>query len=170
MKIAKAVVVFLNEYDNNSKIEVAYYCKNMQDSLCPFVSYSFSSDKDFSIAQMVKNNDYYHLVLEVEKNNDFFFSIIDNNSDEYHLYLGDKAQNCKLIKNENKEDIIKEEIIEENNQKALVPVENQKLSVVKKKKLKFAYRLNKRIRIMLIKLYRILPSYITGNYRRRINL
>lgn len=59
------------------------------------------------------------------------------------------------------------EIVEEDKifdeELSLVPVDSRK-------GLSFSYKLNKRIRLLFIKLFRRLPSFITGNYRRRINL
>lgn len=52
---------------------------------------------------------------------------------------------------------------------ALVPMKERGL-IFPRRGLRFSYRLNKRIRLMLYKLFRKLPSFITGNYRRRLNL
>lgn len=55
------------------------------------------------------------------------------------------------------------------NTMALVPIKERGL-VYARKGLRFSYKLNKRIKLLLIKLFRSLPSFLTGNYRRRINL
>ena len=52
---------------------------------------------------------------------------------------------------------------------ALVPMKDRGLEFPRKG-LRFSYKLNKRIRLMLYKLFRNLPNFITGNYRRRLNL
>lgn len=52
---------------------------------------------------------------------------------------------------------------------AMVPIKEQNLMYAKHG-LRFTYRLNKKIRLILYKLFQKLPSFITGNYRRRINL
>lgn len=52
---------------------------------------------------------------------------------------------------------------------AMVPIKERNM-LQARKGLRFTYKLNKRIKLILIKLFRSLPSFITGNYRRRINL
>lgn len=52
---------------------------------------------------------------------------------------------------------------------ALVPMKDRGLEFPRHG-LRFSYKLNKRIRLALYKLFRKLPSFITGNYRRRLNL
>ena len=52
---------------------------------------------------------------------------------------------------------------------ALIPMKDRGLEFPRKG-LRFSYKLNKRIRLMLYKLFRNLPNFITGNYRRRLNL
>lgn len=52
---------------------------------------------------------------------------------------------------------------------ALMPMNDRDL-VHPRHGLRFSYKLNKRIRLIIYKLFRRLPNFITGNYRRRINL
>lgn len=52
---------------------------------------------------------------------------------------------------------------------ALVPMKDRGLEFPRRG-LRFSYKLNKRIRLILYKLFRKLPNFITGNYRRRLNL
>jgi len=56
-----------------------------------------------------------------------------------------------------------------NDSLSLVPIKQNSL-IHARKGIRLSYRINKRIRLILYKLFRKLPSFITGNYRRRINL
>ena len=108
---------------------------------------------------MTKLPNYSHVIIPLDNisTKKIYFQFItedgkiDNNNNNYftkELKLEDSTQNY-------------------NSELSLVPLTQQKLST---KKLRFSYKLNKRIKILLIKLYRQLPSFLTGNYRRRINL
>lgn len=55
------------------------------------------------------------------------------------------------------------------NSLAMIPIKECNL-IYAKKGIRWSYRINKRIKLILYKLFRKLPSFITGNYRRRINL
>lgn len=52
---------------------------------------------------------------------------------------------------------------------ALMPMNDRDL-IHPRRGLRFSYKLNKKIRLIIYKLFRRLPNFITGNYRRRINL
>ena len=52
---------------------------------------------------------------------------------------------------------------------ALIPMSGRDL-IHPRHGLRFSYKLNKRIRLIIYKLFKRLPNFITGNYRRRINL
>lgn len=138
-----------------------------------------------------KNSDFYFSVLD-----DNF----SNRSKNYHLHLGKSSEDCFVVCEEKtyskiqaamKEDVLKDiklidekkydEYIEddfdtyfdddfETETKALTVVKDSSIQETGRRHLRFSYKLNKKIRIMLIKLYRLMPSFITGDYRRRINL
>ena len=52
----------------------------------------------------------------------------------------------------------------------LIISNDKKLKSRKRHGLSFSYKMNKKIKITLIKLYRMLPNFLKGDYRRRINL
>jgi hypothetical protein len=170
MKITKEISVILSKYDESSIIEIIYFNGKALDKVCPFLSYSIKSDDFFSLAKMEYNNFTYSVELNVEKNSSFYFSLIDNGNDEkYHIYLGNSSEECVLIDNsvsEKNENIFNNQA---DNLPILINTSETKL-VKRKKRLPFTYKLNKRIKIFLIKIYRLMPKFITGNYRRRINL
>ena len=53
---------------------------------------------------------------------------------------------------------------------ALIVSSDKKIKCTKRHGLSFGYKMNKKIKISLIKLYRMLPNFLKGDYRRRINL
>ena len=59
---------------------------------------------------------------------------------------------------------------EEFEEKSLIIQSDKSIKKNNKKGLRFGYKLNKKIKITLIKLYRLMPNFIKGDYRRRINL
>ena len=59
---------------------------------------------------------------------------------------------------------------EEFEEKSLIIQSDKSIKKNTKKGLRFGYKLNKKIKITLIKLYRLMPNFIKGDYRRRINL
>lgn len=97
----------------------------------------------------------------------------DNNEYEIDIELGDnssidmcfKDSNNKWDNNDYSNYIF--QIKEENVDLTLTP---SSLPYLQKNGLRKSYLWNKKIRILLYKLFRNLPRFITGNYRRRINL
>ena len=92
------------------------------------------------------------------------------------------SNNVEIIINKN-EALSNEENIQEKNKKydsQLSNIEQEEKSLIvqsdksikksKRKGLSFGYKMNKKIKIALIKIYRLMPNFIKGDYRRRINL
>ena len=68
-------------------------------------------------------------------------------------------------------EIIDEQIIDtELDEKSLIVQTDKSLRKHNRKRLRFGYKLNKKIKIALMKAYRLMPNFIKGDYRRRINL
>lgn len=176
MEITKEISVNLSKYDEFGIVEIIYSNNNTYSNICPFLSYSIKNEDFFSLAKMEYDNLTFSTKLNVDKNSDFYFSIIDNKSEEkYHIYLGNSSEECIIVDNlldkTIEQQISSEQSFEEKANCLPVIVDNEKTYISKKKKrLSFTYKLNKRIKIFLIKLYRLMPNFITGNYRRRINL
>lgn len=120
---------------------------------------SFENSDSIKKLKMTKLPNYSHVIVP-----------LDNISTK-KIYFQFITEDGKIDNNNNnyftKELKLEAPMLNYNSELSLVPLTQQKLST---KKLRFSYKLNKRIKILLIKLYRQLPSFLTGNYRRRINL
>lgn len=151
---------FQNNIESNSLSVINYY-GDLKDCDSLYIEYTFNSFEDtLSIKKqkMTKLDDCSHVILN-----------LDNNDNDEILHFRFVTDDGRIDDNngQNFEKIINNQSEQTNQEMALVPISEKKLA---RKGLRFSYRLNKRIRLLLIKLYRKLPSFITGNYRRRINL
>ena len=104
------------------------------------------------------------------------------NIEETNANVDEISNNVEIIINKN-EALSNEENIQEKNKKydsQLSNIEQEEKSLIvqsdksikksKRKGLSFGYKMNKKIKIALIKIYRLMPNFIKGDYRRRINL
>ena len=104
------------------------------------------------------------------------------NIEETNANVDEISNNVEIIINKN-ETLSNEENIQEKNKKydsQLSNIEQEEKSLIvqsdksikksKRKGLSFGYKMNKKIKIALIKIYRLMPNFIKGDYRRRINL
>ena len=104
------------------------------------------------------------------------------NIEETNANVDEISNNVEIIINKN-ESLSNEENIQEKNKKydsQLSNIEQEEKSLIvqsdksikksKRKGLSFGYKMNKKIKIALIKIYRLMPNFIKGDYRRRINL
>jgi hypothetical protein len=142
--------------------------------------------------EMTKDIDYSFALIYLEQSGSLHFRFIsndnqiDNNSgqnfiknidelsEDYYSTESEIFNDYNKVNYTNELNIVELENVQEieknyetSDDLALVPIKEKSLA---RKGLRFSYKLNKRIKVLLIKLFRSLPSFITGNYRRRINL
>ena len=114
---------------------------------------------------------------EIKASDNEILNIEETNANEDEI-----SKNVEIIINKN-ETLNNGEIIQEKNEqydshasnieqeeKALIVQSDKKMKKAKRKGLSFEYKMNKKIKIALIKIYRLMPNFIKGDYRRRINL
>lgn len=113
-----------------------------------YIKYCFNNDwSNFFEKELSKNNNIYEIKIELGNNSSIHICFRDSN---------DKWDNNDF-----------------NNYVFQIKEENMDLVVAPSylpNKLRTTYLWNKKIRIFLYKSLRILPRFITGDYRRRINL
>ncbi len=191
-KLTKNSLVIINYFgslNNNQKLYIEFSYDDIS-------SFNTSLRK----TEMSKLTDYSLALITIEDATKLYFRFVDNNGnidDNNGMFYQktieqESTQSYSEIssllseyKNSNNNSHIATNIVTndiqtpqtsdsfENNNNietpcmALVPLKDQSLA---RKGLRLSYKLNKRIKLLLIKLFRKLPSFITGNYRRRINL
>lgn len=198
MNMIENITYFPEKLSKNSLAIINYFgFLNTSDKI--YIEYSYDKDA-FSNnlirrAEMSKISDYSFALISLESADNLYFRFSDdfghfddNNGQFYqkeissqeealytnsttllseyeYLNLNNKSNIINKISNE---DLHIDNFDETSSQTmALVPIKEHSLA---RKGLRFSYKLNKRIKLLLIKLFRKLPSFITGNYRRRINL
>lgn len=150
-----------NNIKLNSLSIINYYgfLKSYEPLYIEYTFDSFENSQSIKKLKMSKLSDFYHVLIPLDNisSGKIYFQFItedgklDNNNNNYFYKDINEIEsplNC-------------------NTELSLIPLKSKKLQC---NKLRFSYKLNKRIKILLIKLYRKLPNFITGNYRRRINL
>ena len=160
MSTSKNIIFFPANLIQNSLVLINYF-GDLINSDKVFLEYSyqeFNSEKTvIKTHEMQKKDNKFFTIIHLDnfekiyirfKNNE---NIIDDNNG--NLYISTIAP----VQNETSSDV------------SLIPV-NQNALIYPRKGLRFSYKLNKRIRLAIYKLIRKLPNFITGNYRRRINL
>ena len=157
-----------NNFDFEKKVEELRKYKNAFSSIIYLENFSNLVFRFVDDNGTIDDNDgnFYNLELtSVASKNNYQLS------DLQKLLVNTKSQ---MVKSEKADAILSE--FQESKKAVEIPQETTALVVTKSKKpsnkrhLSFSYKLNKRIKLALIKLFRSMPSFITGNYRRRINL
>lgn len=197
MDIIENVTYFPEKLTKNSLVIINYF-GTLSSSEKLYIEYFYNefpiNNNSITKAEMSKVTNYYFALITLENAGTLYFRFVDNhgNFDDNNglFYYKDIETSSELIysepssllleykKSNNKPNIIentKETIYPEEFEDEYEPITNMALVTIKdcrlaKKGLRFSYKLNKRIKLLLIKLFRKLPSFITGNYRRRINL
>lgn len=189
-KLTKDSLVIINYFGNLNNTNQNLYIEYSYDKIPTDIN-------SIRKAQMSKVTDYSFVLVALEDANTIYFRFVDeygtfdNNGGNFYqkaieqtsekTYLEPTALLDEYKKSNNNSHIIEnstenlseikpdEEYKPIENTMALVPIKERDL-VYARKGLRFSYKLNKRIKLLLIKLFRSLPSFLTGNYRRRINL
>lgn len=188
------ITCFPEKLSKNSLVTINYFgFLNTSDKI--YIEYSYDKDA-FSNnlirrSEMSKVSDYSFVLISLESADNLYFRFSDDfghfddnngqfyqkaiSSQEEALYtnsttlLSEYLNNNSNIINQVSNEVLHIDNFDETPSQAmaLVPLKEHSLA---RKGLRFSYKLNKRIKLLLIKLFRKLPSFITGNYRRRINL
>lgn len=182
MDTAKIISYSPEELKTNSSVIINYF-GNLNSSQQLYIEYFYddilNSNTSIIKAKMSKVAGHSFVFISIEGLNKIFFRFVDENGNiDDNLgafYQKDIGAVFSEISSVQKEEQSlnstsypeKFEEVEEVPNMALVPIRESSLA---RKGLRFSYKLNKRIKLLLIKLFRKLPSFITGNYRRRINL
>ena len=169
-----------------SSIATITYSGNLITSNKLYVEYSYTPLNSIEIItnklEMTKAENAFSALIHVEKEGIIYFRFINENNQISSSEDGVGFQiPIKFFTSENNEENNEENIntttINENeailnpvpNALSMIPLKERNL-IYARKGLRFSYKLNKRIKLLLIKLFTKLPNFITGNYRRRINL
>lgn len=117
-----------------------------------YIKYCFNNDwSTYFEKELLKTDDKYEIEIELQNNDCISMCFRDSNN----VWDNNDFNNYTFQ--------IKTEFTE------LVTTTNS-LPYLQKRGLRKSYIWSKKIRIALYKLFRSLPRFITGNYRRRINL
>lgn len=193
MNNVKNVTYFPEKLTKDSLVIINYFGPlNTSEKLYIEYFYDENSIDNNSIrkAEMSKVTDYSFVLVSPEYASNLYFRFVDdngnfddNNGKFYQKIVEESSEKIysepSSLLSEYKKSNNNSHIATNNTQKlydedfeneyepitnmALVPIKERRLA---RKGLRFSYKLNKRIKLLLIKL----PSFITGNYRRRINL
>lgn len=178
MNTTKIISYVPEELKTNTPVIINYF-GNLNNSQQIYIEYFYDdiSNSNTSIikAKMSKVIGYSFVFISVEGLSKIFFRFVDENGNIddnfgafYQKDIGEVPLEISSVPEEQTPDnILYLEEFEESSNMSLVPIKESSLA---RKGLRFSYKLNKRIKLLLIKLFRKLPSFITGNYRRRINL
>lgn len=172
------IINYSGKFKKNTRVFIEYSYEKFENNL--------NNYKSKEMIKTVDNN--FYVLLYLEDIGDLYIRFKNKrretnneNSNYFTLHVSDsQSTNVSVsdLSNIIPEDIpATENIVYQNvslespiqQELALVPVKEHHLGVPRKG-LRFSYKLNKRIRLILYKLFRSLPNFITGNYRRRINL
>ncbi len=112
----------------------------------------------------------FQSIIDLIDNFDFSFDEYDKKSENNQdTIINIENQKVEYV-DENTNTLESNSSDEELEEKSLIIQSDKSIKKNNKKGLRFGYKLNKKIRITLIKLYRLMPNFIKGDYRRRINL
>ncbi len=187
MKLSENVVVSNIDGDNQFLIELITPV-NMSITL-EYSHVSFSSKKkkrskkDSTELLMERHGKLYIAPILIDNGEEkIYFRLMDNAN---KIIVLDSKQEFEFVPSEVSEDfdtfseeeinLAMETACELDNTvpvpetMALMPMSDKDL-IHPRHGLRFSYKLNKKIRLIIYKLFRRLPNFITGNYRRRINL
>lgn len=178
MNTTKIISFVPEELKTNTPVIINYF-GNLNNSQQIYIEYFYDdiSNSNTSIikAKMSKVIGYSFVFISVEGLSKIFFRFVDENGNIddnfgafYQKDIGEVPSEISSVpEGQTPDNTSYLEEFEESSNMALVPIKESSLT---RKGLRFSYKLNKRIKLLLIKLFRKLPSFITGNYRRRINL
>ena len=148
--------------------------------------------------EMKKIGNSFSVTIPLENTSEFYFRLLDENNavitsegkQEFSIFVNNSfednissANKMENIWNNDQTNTstytqatvatpVQNKVSEEkkvSDSLAMVPIKEKNL-IYARNGLRLSYRLNKKIRLILYKLFRKLPNFITGNYRRRINL
>lgn len=151
------------------------YSGNLINSNTLYVEYSYfpfnSVNTVYNKLEMNKIENTYSVSIPIEKARTIYFRFINDNN---QISTSEDKQGFQMIVKESSSKNIttkEAEVISDQitNSLAMIPLKERNLNYAKKG-LRFSYKLNNRIKLLLYKLLTRLPNFITGNYRRRINL
>lgn len=193
MKLTQDLVILPNRLEQNVNAEI-YYSGNTNSIKNLYIEYSnlpFENENTIiNRVEMIRIESSFYASIHLTDKGSYYFRLIDNNN---NLIISDSKQTFEVLvqsstnnseNNQNNNSELEEnnttntetnQNINSNNKESiqnslsLIPIKEQPL-IYAKKGIRLSYRINKRIRLILYKLFRKLPSFITGNYRRRINL
>ena len=112
----------------------------------------------------------FQSIIDLIDNFDFSFDEYDKKSENNQdTIINIENQKVEYVE-ENTNILESKSSDEEFEEKSLIIQSDKSIKKNNKKGLRFGYKLNKKIKITLIKLYRLMPNFIKGDYRRRINL
>ena len=112
----------------------------------------------------------FQSIIDLIDNFDFSFDEYDKKSENNQdTIINIENQKVEYV-DENTNTLESNSSDEELEEKSLIIQSDKSIKKNNKKGLRFGYKLNKKIKITLIKLYRLMPNFIKGDYRRRINL
>lgn len=152
------------EPENIKNIEETENIENIEEKI-EIIDENYKENADNSNKQLS-----FQSIIDLIDNFDFSFDEYDkkpeNNQD---TIINIENQKVEYV-DENTNTLESNSSDEELEEKSLIIQSDKSIKKNNKKGLRFGYKLNKKIRITLIKLYRLMPNFIKGDYRRRINL
>lgn len=185
MKLSENVVVSNLEEENQFLIKLISSLDmhiSLEYSHVPF-SNKKKSKKRITVLLMERKGKLYSANLVVPNGaSTIYFRLLDNsnkiivldNKQEFNFELDESKLDNETFSDEELEEAIStaqesDNVVHVMPTMALIPM-NERGLVYPRRGLRFSYKLNKRIRLIILKLFKRLPNFITGNYRRRINL
>ena len=164
---------FINDSINKSYIDIeSYYTTDLKFENI-LKSGNFDNNKQEETNSYIEsgNNENNNEDTQNGENILFEWSIVENTNDEINNKndATDTTNEVTIKTNSDYENNQFEDNIYINNN-SLIVSQNKGLKSRKRHGLSFSYKMNKKIKIALIKLYRVLPNFLKGDYRRRINL
>lgn len=152
------------EPEDIKNIEETENIENIEEKI-EIIDENYKENADNSNKQLS-----FQSIIDLIDNFDFSFDEYDkkpeNNQD---TIINIENQKVEYV-DENTNTLESNSSDEELEEKSLIIQSDKSIKKNNKKGLRFGYKLNKKIRITLIKLYRLMPNFIKGDYRRRINL
>lgn len=154
----------IEEPEDIKNIEETENIENIEEKI-EIIDENYKENVDNSNKQLS-----FQSIIDLIDNFDFSFDEYDkkpeNNQD---TIINIENQKVEYV-DENTNTLESNSSDEELEEKSLIIQSDKSIKKNNKKGLRFGYKLNKKIRITLIKLYRLMPNFIKGDYRRRINL
>ena len=154
----------IEEPEDIKNIEETENLENTEETI-EIIDENYKENADNSNKQLS-----FQSIIDLIDNFDFSFDEYDKKSENNQdTIINIENQKVEYVE-ENTNILESKSSDEEFEEKSLIIQSDKSIKKNNKKGLRFGYKLNKKIKITLIKLYRLMPNFIKGDYRRRINL